>query len=80
MALLSAMLDKPLPTQLVSFGEIGLTGEVRSVSRSETRLKEAVALGFTHAVIPSSTAEKVKQASIRHIAHVDGLVRFMLEE
>ncbi len=77
MALLSALLDKPLPTQLVGFGEIGLTGEIRAVSRSDTRLKEAAALGFTRAVIPTSTADKNNAAN--RVAHVDGLVRFMLE-
>ncbi len=77
MALLSALLDKPLPTQLVGFGEIGLTGEIRAVSRSDTRLKEAAALGFKRAVIPSSTKEKNNAA--HHVGHVDGLVRFMLE-
>ena len=44
MALLSALLDKPLSTSLVGFGEIGLTGEIRAVSRTDTRLKEAAAL------------------------------------
>ena len=77
MALLSAMLDKPLPTDLISFGEIGLTGEIRSVTRSDTRLKEAAALGFKQAVIPTSTPEKNNAA--HHVGHVDALVRFMLE-
>ncbi len=77
MALLSALLDKPLPTQMVSFGEIGLTGEIRAVSRSDTRLKEAMALGFKRAVIPTSTAEK--NNACHAVAHVDALVRFMLE-
>lgn len=78
MALLSAMLDKPLPTDFVSFGEIGLTGEVRAVSRSDTRLKEAQALGFSHAVIPEGSPEKLGGA--RRIGHVDALVRFLLQE
>ena len=77
MALLSALLDKPLPNSLVGFGEIGLTGEIRSVSRTDTRLKEAQALGFTKAVIPSSSPEKLNAGD--RVAHVDALVRFMLE-
>jgi DNA repair protein RadA/Sms len=77
MALLSALLDKPLPTSLVGFGEIGLTGEIRSVSRTDTRLKEALALGFTKAVIPTSSPEKLNAGE--RVAHVDALVRFMLE-
>ena len=77
MALLSALLDKPLPSSIVGFGEIGLTGEIRSVSRSDTRLKEALALGFTRAIIPSSSPEKLNAG--HRVAHVDALVRFMLE-
>ena len=77
MALLSALLDKPLPTRLVNFGEIGLTGEIRAVSRTDSRLKESTALGFTASVIPTSSPEK-NNASTR-VGHVDALVRFMLE-
>ncbi len=77
MALLSALLDKPLPTSLVGFGEIGLTGEIRAASRTDTRLKEAAALGFTRAIIPTSSPEK--NNAPHRVAHVDGLVRFMLE-
>ncbi|OYW13141.1 MAG: DNA repair protein RadA, partial [Rhodospirillales bacterium 12-54-5] len=47
LALISALLDKPLPAQLISFGEIGLTGEIRAVTRSDLRMKEAAALGFS---------------------------------
>ncbi len=77
MALISALLDKPLSTQLISFGEIGLTGEIRAVSRSELRLKEANALGFSQALIPTSSAEK--NNAPHRVGHVDALVRFMLE-
>lgn len=76
LALISALLDKPLPGSIVAFGEIGLTGEIRAVSRTDTRLKEATALGFTQAIIPTSSPEK---NNVPHrVGHVDGLVRFML--
>ena len=78
MALLSALLDKPLPTRLIGFGEIGLTGEIRAVSRTDTRLKEATALGFTTSVIPSSSPEK--NTATTRVGHVDALVRFMLQQ
>jgi len=77
MALLSALLDKPVPASVVSFGEIGLTGEIRAVTRTDARLKESRALGFGRAVIPSSSPEKLIAGD--RVAHVDGLVRFMLE-
>ena len=77
LALLSALMDKPIANNIVSFGEIGLTGEIRAVSRTDARLKEAVALGFTKAIIPSSSPEK--NNAPHRVGHVDGLVRFMLE-
>jgi DNA repair protein RadA/Sms len=45
-----------LPTDLVVFGEVGLTGEVRPAARGMERLKEAYTLGFTRAAIPSANA------------------------
>jgi DNA repair protein RadA/Sms len=77
LALLSAMLDRPLPANMASFGEIGLTGEIRSVPRADTRLKEAASLGFTQAVIPPS---KGSGKTARTVGHVDALVRLLLEE
>ena len=41
-----------LPAKTVVFGEIGLSGEVRPVSRTDVRLKEAGKLGFTGAFVP----------------------------
>ncbi len=77
LALISALMDKPLPASLVSFGEIGLTGEIRAVSRTETRLKEAKALGFERAIVPAAATEKNMAA--HPVGHVDALVRFVLE-
>src|SRR3546814_3601105 len=46
-ALVSAATGQEVPEQTVIFGEIGLSGEIRSVSQVELRLKEAEKLGFT---------------------------------
>jgi DNA repair protein RadA/Sms len=51
-ALVSAILDQPLAADTVVFGEIGLSGEVRSVSQANLRLKEAAKLGFEAAWAP----------------------------
>ncbi len=51
-ALLSAREDAALPQRTVVFGEISLSGSVRPVGQTETRLKEAVKLGFTAAILP----------------------------
>ncbi|MFW2374259.1 MAG: DNA repair protein RadA [Gammaproteobacteria bacterium] len=52
LAILSSFRNKPLPQNLVTFGEIGLAGEIRPVPNGQERLKEAAKHGFTHAVIP----------------------------
>lgn len=52
-ALISAISEIAIDDGCVVFGEIALSGDVRSVSRSEARLKEAVKLGFNKAMIPS---------------------------
>lgn len=52
-ALLSSLSGEPVPADAVIFGEIGLSGEVRAVGQSDTRLKEAAKLGFSTAIFPS---------------------------
>jgi DNA repair protein RadA/Sms len=51
-ALLSSLSGEPVPADTVVFGEIGLTGEVRTVSQTDIRLKEAAKLGFAGAILP----------------------------
>jgi DNA repair protein RadA/Sms len=48
----SAFRDKKLIPGLVAVGEVGLTGEIRAVSRLDQRLREAAKLGFTAAIVP----------------------------
>jgi DNA repair protein RadA/Sms len=52
LAVASAVTDRPLPTDLVAIGEVGLAGEVRTVTGITRRLAEAVRFGFTRAVVP----------------------------
>lgn len=59
LALISSYKDIPVPDGLIAFGEVGLSGECRTVSCIEQRLREASRLGFTCAVIPKRTAEKL---------------------
>ncbi len=53
MCLASAVLDKPLPERTVLIGEVGLTGEIRPVAQLETRIREAVRLGYTRILLPA---------------------------
>jgi len=54
-ALVSALLDKPVPTGTIAFGEIALSGEVRPAAHAGLRLKESAKLGFTRAFAPPGT-------------------------
>ena len=54
-ALVSSALEAALPQDCVVFGEISLSGDVRPVSRTETRLKEASKLGFSRALAPAGS-------------------------
>jgi DNA repair protein RadA/Sms len=54
--LVSALSERPVPAETVAFGEVSLSGELRPVSHSNLRLKEAAKLGFDHALVPASVA------------------------
>jgi DNA repair protein RadA/Sms len=74
-ALISALYDAPLPPSTVMFGEIGLSGEMRSVARTEIRLKEAEKLGFAGAYIPPSKPFKGLTLALNHVDSVSALAR-----
>ena len=57
LALASVVTDRPLPPDVVAFGEIGLAGEVRMVPGAERRLAEAHRGGFTRAFVPASSVD-----------------------
>jgi len=61
-AILSSYLDRPLPSEALVVGELGLTGEVRAVSRLVPRLREGENLGFGRAVLPRGNAEALEKA------------------
>lgn len=68
LAIASSFSNKALSSDLVVLGEVGLGGEVRAVSRIETRLKEAIHMGFKQCILPqrnlkglsASLTEKIK--------------------
>jgi DNA repair protein RadA/Sms len=57
-ALASSLRGRAVPAELVAFGEIGLTGEVRPVAYGDERLREAQAQGFRTAVVPQANAPR----------------------
>ena len=83
-ALISSVLDRPVAEKTIVFGEVGLSGEIRTVSHMDARLKEAEKLGFTNAILPG-VADKVEpenrkrlNASLTRaqIHHLDELVAY----
>ena len=61
LAILSSLRNQPLPQELVVFGEVGLSGEIRPVQNGQERLNEAAKHGFKQAIIPS--ANQTRQAT-----------------
>lgn len=59
-SLISSLKDKPIDPYTVAFGEIGLAGELRAVSRAETRIAEVSRLGFKRCVLPAQSLRPIK--------------------
>ncbi len=59
-AIISSFRDVPVDNKLVVFGEVGLSGEIRSVSMASQRIKEAAKLGFEKVMLPAGCLRAVK--------------------
>jgi DNA repair protein RadA/Sms len=58
LAVLSSFRDRVLPRDLIVFGELGLTGELRPVANGQERLREAAKHGFKRAIVPFANRPK----------------------
>ncbi|MCR5684314.1 MAG: DNA repair protein RadA [Lachnospiraceae bacterium] len=67
MAILSSYKNKPLPENSLVFGEVGLTGEIRGVAQAESRVAEAVNLGYDTVILPNVNARSIKNDRIKLI-------------
>lgn len=61
-ALYSGLCDKAIPEDLMVFGEVGLGGEIRSVSRTVERVKEGARLGFTRCIVPRNSLSALSRS------------------
>lgn len=61
MALFSGIMDKPVSEDVIAFGEIGLGGEIRSVSHITQRIREAERMGFRTCIVPKQSMTSVNQ-------------------
>jgi len=77
-ALVSSLVNAPLPTDAVYFGEVSLSGAVRPVAQTSARLKEAAKLGFSRAVLPESAHSELGEAGLSLNA-VGGLTSLVAE-
>jgi len=82
LAALSSFRDKPLPTSLFTFGEVGLAGEIRPVPNGQERLKEAAKHGFTQAIIPKANMprsdESIAGLEIYPVSRVSELIEMAI--
>ncbi len=67
LAIASSFLNRPIPSDLIVIGEVGLGGEVRGVSRIEARLKEAVHMGFRKCILPKKNLKGLSSQKIELI-------------
>ena len=68
MAILSSLKNRPVGGDLVVFGEVGLSGELRPIQRGLERIREAQKLGFVRALIPRANLPKTPPKGIQIIA------------
>lgn len=82
MALVSGFKDVAIDEKLIAFGEIGLSGELRSVPRAQARINEAARLGFTKCILPkaclkqiTSCPESLKLVGIRSLSEAITIIK-----
>jgi len=68
LAIVSSFRDRPLPQDLMVFGEVGLSGEIRPVPSGQERLREAAKHGFKRAIVPAANATKSGVAGMEVVA------------
>jgi DNA repair protein RadA/Sms len=68
LAIVSSFRDRVLPEDLIVFGEVGLSGEIRPVPSGQERLREAAKHGFKRAIVPYANAPRDKNIGIEVVA------------
>jgi DNA repair protein RadA/Sms len=68
LAIVSSFRDRILPQDLIVFGEVGLSGEIRPVPSGHERLREAAKHGFKRAIVPIANAPREKNLGIEVVA------------
>ena len=77
LAIVSSLKDRPLPANVATFGEVGLAGELRSVSRAEARVQECQKLGFERVLMAKADAEQLETKGVLAAASLEGAVNLL---
>lgn len=79
MAIISAYHDKSVQENTIVFGEVGLTGEIRSVAKTKERIREIISLGFENAIIPSFEKNiEIKGVNLEFVKNIEELKQFLI--
>ena len=73
LAIVSSMKDQVISDRVICFGEIGLSGEVRSVQMAEQRVNEAKKLGFERVILPASNLKALKNTKEINLVGVSNI-------
>ncbi len=79
-AMMSSFLDRPVPRDVVLFGEVGLAGEIRGVGQPELRMGEARKLGFSHCILSESnlgTTKVPRGMKVSGVSSIQGLFEIL---
>ena len=82
MAIASSYKDVLVPSDMIIFGEVGLTGEIRAVNQVQQRINEAAKMGFKKAIIPHGNLEGLSRPdgfTVVGLKHVDEMLSYFLE-
>ena len=85
MAIASSYCNRSIPSDTVVLGEVGLGGEVRSVPRIESRLKEAINMGFKRCILSSKNLKGVnkklrEKITLQGISRVEEAIQILLQK
>ncbi|MCB0218064.1 MAG: DNA repair protein RadA, partial [Chrysiogenetes bacterium] len=69
----SSSMGRPVDPKAITFGEVGLAGEVRAVSQADARIAEGVRMGFTRFWIPQGNLTRMGRGQIPKGAEVEGI-------
>ena len=79
LAIASSVRNTPLPGYVIAIGEVALSGDIRPVPHLDTRVAEAMRLGYTRILVPSGSRERLTSAaareSVTELAHLDSALK-----